>query len=75
MRPENLVLQCYAECADNQWQAFSIDLCLTAHAETFEEARSKLKAMIGECVYDGLDGDDREFAGLSLAGKAPLFYR
>jgi hypothetical protein len=31
--------------------------------------------MIGEFVYDDLTGDDREFAGLVLAGKAPLFYR
>lgn len=75
MRPEKLMLRCYAECADNQWQAFCIDFCLIAEAGTFEEARSKLKAMIGECVYDDLTGDDREFAGLSLAGKAPLFYR
>ena len=69
------MLRCYAECADNQWQAFCIDFCLIAEAGTFEEARSKLKAMIGECVYDDLTGDDREFAGLVLVGKAPLFYR
>jgi hypothetical protein len=75
MRPDNLVLRCYAECADNKWQAFCIDLCITTQADTFEEAKLKLKAKIGEFVFDDLTGDDREFAGQSLAGKAPLFYR
>ena len=75
MRPENLMLRCYAKYTDNQWQAFCIDPYLTAQGGTFEEAKSKLEAMIGECVYDDLMGDDREFTGLVLAGKAPLFYR
>lgn len=75
MRSKNLMLRCYAECADNQWQAFCIDLFLTAQADTFEEAESKLKTMICEYVHDDLTGDDREFAGQLLARKASLFYR
>ena len=75
MRPENLMLRCYAEYADNQWQAFCIDLCLAAQADTFEETESKLKSMVCEYVYDPLEGEDREYAGQSLARKSPLFYR
>ena len=75
MRPENLVLRCYAECADDQWQVFCIDLSLAAQADTFEEAKSKLEAMICEYVYDALAGEDRQYAGQMLSRKAPMFYR
>jgi hypothetical protein len=71
LRPDRLVLRCYAENVSGQWQAFCLDLSLASQADTFEEAQGKLRAMIAEYVYDALSGEDRLHADMLLSRKAP----
>ena len=72
MKPNNLLLRCYAKNIDNQWSAVCLDLCLATQADTFEEARQKLEAQISEYVYDAIAGEDAAYAGDLLNRKAPL---
>ena len=74
MKPKDLILRCYAERKDGQWQAFCLDLCLAAQGESFEEVKRSLEAMIREYVVDALAGVDKEFAGKLLRRPAPLKY-
>ena len=74
MRPEKLVVRCYAEREGDQWQAFCLDLCLAAQDDTFEGAKQKLEAMIGEYIVDALCGEDKAFADQLLTRRAPLRY-
>lgn len=75
MRPEQLILRCYAERKDDQWQAFCLDFSLAAQGDTLQEARAKLDEQIHEYVHDVLAGEDRPNATLLLARRAPLrFY-
>ena len=72
IRPQQLVLRCYAEkAASGQWQAFCLDFDLAAQADTFEAARVKLDSMMSEYVYDALAGEDREHAHDLLRRRAP----
>ncbi len=71
MSQPRLLLRCYAEAVDGQWQAFCLDFDLAAQADTFEEARAKLETMLAEYVYDALAGEDREFADQLLSRRAP----
>lgn len=75
MQAKSLVLRCYAVEEGGIWSAMCIDLCLAAQGDTYEEARRKLHAQIGEYVYDALCGDDREFADQLLTRKSPLSMR
>jgi predicted RNase H-like HicB family nuclease len=68
----DLILRCFAERAEGQWQAVCVDLCLAAQGDTLQEAREKLHAMIAEYVYDALAGEDRAFADQLLVRRAPL---
>lgn len=72
MKPTDLVVRCYAEKVDNQWQAFCLDFSLAAQADTLVEARAKLESMIGEYVRDALFGEDKDFAEQMLFRRAPL---
>jgi hypothetical protein len=72
IRTKNLMLRCYANKSDDQWQVFCIDFCLAAQGDSFPEARKKLESMISEYVYDALAGEDREFAEQMLNRKAPF---
>ena len=74
MRAPNLVVRCYAEQLDGQWQAFCLDLSLAAQADSYDEAKAKLLSMIGEYVHDAVSGEDKEFAAELLSRKAPLRY-
>ena len=74
IKPSRLVLRCYAEKVDNQWQAFCLDFTLAAQADSFEQARRKLEKMILAYVYDALAGEDRQHAGELLTRRAPLKY-
>jgi hypothetical protein len=74
MRPQQLVLRCYAERVGNQWQAFCLDFCLAVQADSVAEAEKKLVSMIGEYVYDALAGQDKESAANLLQRRAPLKY-
>ncbi|MDP1558745.1 MAG: hypothetical protein Q8K59_07350 [Nitrosomonas sp.] len=72
MRPNDLLLRCYANKDGDQWQIFCIDLCLAAQADTLSEARRKLHDMIREYIYDALVGEDVKFAGKLMRRKAPI---
>lgn len=75
MKRNRWLLRCYAEKKGKQWQAFCIDLCLAAQADTFAQAKKKLEAMIREYLHDALVGEDREFAEQLLDRRAPLKQR
>ncbi|MBS3896323.1 DUF1902 domain-containing protein [Silanimonas sp.] len=75
MRPQHLLLRCYARQQGGVWVAVCIDLSLAAQADTYNEARHKLDAQIREYVEDGLVGRDRESARMLLSRKSPLSQR
>lgn len=75
MRAKDMILRCYGERDGDRWVAVCVDLCLAAQADTFDEARAKLHAQIGEYVYDALAGEDRTYASDLLARKSPLSIR
>ncbi len=75
MKPRDMVLRCYAEEIDGQWQAFCIDLNLAAQADTFEDARVSLHSMIGSYVYDAIEGEDQDYADQLLTRRAPISLR
>ena len=74
MKPANLVLRCYAEQTEGAWQAFCLDLCLAAQADSFDEAKLKLEQMIFDYVYDAVAGADKDHAAYLLSRRAPLRY-
>ncbi|KAB8198572.1 DUF1902 domain-containing protein [Lysobacter maris] len=75
MRPEQLILRCYAERKGDQWQAFCLEFSLAAQGDSLNEARAKLDEQIREYVHDSLVGKDRLHAAQLLSRKAPLrFY-
>lgn len=74
MKPNGLLLRCYAECSEGQWQAFCLDLCLAAQGESFQEVKRSLEAMILDYVRDAVVGVDRDYADILLRRRAPLKY-
>lgn len=72
MRPNQLLLRCFAERKDGAWQAFCLDFDLAAQGESFDEVKAKLESMIAEYVYDALAGDDRDHAEQFLSRRAPF---
>lgn len=75
MKAERLIVRCYAERKDSQWQALCLDFCLASQADTFDEAIEKLDLMIYDYVYDALEGEDKEFAeSFLLNRRAPFKY-
>lgn len=75
MKPQQLLLRCYAQQKEGQWQAFCIDFSLAAQADSFAEARHKLEGMIVEYLTDALVGQDRAYAEQLLGRRAPLYQR
>jgi hypothetical protein len=71
MRPDQLLLRCYAEQKLGHWQAFCLDLGLAAQGESEAEACGKLNAMMREYLHDALAGEDRQYAEYFLTRKAP----
>lgn len=74
LTPAKLLLRCYAEHVGEQWQALCLDLTLASQADSFEEARDKLHAMIVDYVTDAVAGEDQAHAGALLSRRAPLRY-
>lgn len=72
MRPNDLVLRCYAEKVDGQWQAFCIDLNLAAQGDSLEDVSERLERMVGSYLYDVFEGDDREHAEDLFPRRAPI---
>ncbi len=74
MKPQDLIIRCYAEQKDGAWQAFCLNFDLAVQGKSSEEVHDKLVAMIQDYVYDALaeDGVDRDYAAQLLTRKAPL---
>lgn len=70
-RPTNLLLRCYAECVDNQWQAFCVDLTLAAQGDTLDEARERLHAQVFDYLNEAVTIDRKHAASL-LRRRAPF---
>jgi hypothetical protein len=68
--PLKMVVRCFAECIDGQWQAFSLEFGLAAQADSYIEAKTKLDGMIQDYLYDALVGEDRDNARELLSRKA-----
>ena len=60
--PMCLVVRCFAERKDGQWQAFTLELGLAAQGDTLAEVKHKLESMLLSYVTDALTGEDREHA-------------
>ena len=75
MKSEQLLIRCLAQRNKNQWEAFCIDFCLAAQADTLEEAKQKLEAQIFDYLESALCGEDRQHANQLLNRKAPLSIR
>jgi len=72
LRPRELLMRCFAERIDGQWQAFCVDLNLAAQADSVAEVKAKLDSMIESYLFDALSGDDQEHAGDLLNRRAPV---
>jgi len=73
MRPNQLILRCYAERDGALWMAVCLDLSLAAQGDSFEDARRKLDAQIQEYVKDALGGQDEKHAAYLMSQrKAPF---
>lgn len=74
MKPQQLLLRCYAERQQNgEWFAICLDLNLAAQADTQQEVKNKLHAQIGHYVREAITVD-AEYADQLLQRKAPLFF-
>ena len=63
-----IVVRCFAERQDDQWQAFSLEFGLAAQAASLGEVRAKLESMIESYVQEALT-EDRAHAKALLARK------
>jgi hypothetical protein len=72
MKPDDLILRCYAEQENDVWIAVCLDFCLATQGDSLVEVKTKLESQIADYVYDALVGDDKEFAHQLLTRKAPL---
>jgi hypothetical protein len=74
MRPEKLVLRCYAEReSDGSWFVICLDLNLYARADSLPEARAKLHDFIGKYVTDAVTRDQEHIADL-IPRRAPFSF-
>lgn len=71
MRPNELVLRCFAERDGDVWVAYCLDLSLAAQADSWEEARAKLEAQVREYVADAMGGQDGKYGAALMARRAP----
>jgi len=73
MKPNNLILRCYAERDQGSWFAMCLDLNLYARGDTFEDARASLHQIIEDYVVEALT-DDSDYADQLLQRKAPVSF-
>lgn len=74
MKPNEMILRCYAEKQAGEWVAVCIDLGLAAQGESADEVRAKLHEMIESYVIEALTVDKLYFDQL-LSRKAPFNQR
>lgn len=72
MRPNELVVRCFAQQKGDVWEAFCLDLNLAAQGDDLDDVKVRLDDMINSYVYDALVGDDCDYAGQLMSRKAPM---
>lgn len=73
MKPENLVLRCFAEQdKDGTWFTMCIDLNLYARGDDFKEARAKLHRFMAEYLNDAVSHSEHTYH--LVRRKAPLYF-
>jgi len=65
-----LVVHCLIEGHASHWEAHSLEFGLSAQAESMEEAKRKLNAMISSYLFDALVGEDQAYAEELLNRRA-----
>ncbi|MCG6540206.1 hypothetical protein MCB86_08975 [Pseudomonas sp. KSR10] len=75
MKPDNILLRCFAERKEGYWQAFCIDLNLAVQGDSRDEVTRKLHAHVYDYLKDIFEGEDRPFAAQLLTRKAPISLR
>lgn len=70
MTQPTLLVRCYIEHKNDQWQAFSLEFGLAAQGETEQDVRRKLESMIESYLEDALIGEDRAHADELLNRRA-----
>ena len=73
MKPDDLIIRCFAERKDGVWQAFCLNFDLAVQGESFVEVKEKIGDMIADYVFDALAGEDMAYAPQLLKRSAPLF--
>lgn len=72
MKPNNLLLRCYAYRAeDGQWYAVCLDLCLAVQGEKYSDVKRRLHDQIADYVREAVTVDSKH-AEYLLSRKAPL---
>lgn len=71
LSPSKILIRCFAEKIDGQWQAFSLEFGLAAQGASLSEVRRKIEAMIVDYFNEAVT-EDREYAGQLLRRRAPV---
>ena len=71
MRPNQMIVRCFAYRSEGLWVAFCVDFNLACQADSLSEARSKLDMQIKEYLFDALEGEDQAYAAHMLSRRAP----
>ncbi len=70
MKPEQLIVRCFAKQEEGVWVASCLDFCLTTQGSSFDEAKRKLEEQIIFYVREAID--DKEYGHQLLNRRAPL---
>lgn len=70
MKPNDLILRCYAERQGKIWVAVCVDLCLAAQDYDPNESVRKLHLQIADHIQDAFENP--QFTNQMLTRKAPL---
>ncbi len=70
MKPQQLIMKCYAKQEDDAWVAVCLDLTLATQGETYEEAKRKLEEQIAFYIDEALQ--DQEYGSQLLSRRAPF---
>jgi len=75
VRPQQLLLRCYAKRSGGLWLAFCLDFALGVQADTLADAQRKLEDQIRDHLHAALNGNDRDAAPYLLTRRAsPSFW-
>jgi len=71
VRPQQLLLRCYAKRSGGVWLAFCLDFALGAQADTLVEAQRKLEDQIRDHLHAALSETAADEAQYLLTRRAP----